>query len=382
MFKPLQFVLIAVTMLLPVVVAAQEPPIPMLEQWEQQMVEFGNQHCQTIQSASTPGNVKLDATYYDGARVYYQIADYTNDSRWLACAQASESVYRDGYLAPNGYKAAGWMIFPHGLWKDYLRTQDGASRNALLQMTQVSAFANAYELGVSHTDLSREVAYNLQSKILAHELGASNEAEMHRFAEEVFNHMHSWFVAKDAPYIRPFMVGLTSEALIMYFNKTGDARVLPSLVKAWNHLWNCCWLPGFNAFMYTDRPTSTGGMESAPDLNMLIAPVFAWLYNQTGDTTWRDRGDQIFMGGVQGAYLNQGKQFNQSYRYSFDYIAYRNKDRAPFVTLGGTIPAPPTTPPPAPPTTPGSGLTTAPTPPATPGNPFAPNPGGPTLFGK
>jgi hypothetical protein len=350
MFKHLQFVLIAVTMLLPVVAAAAEPPIPMLEQWEQQMVQYGNQHCQTIQSSSTPGNVKLDAVYYDGERVYYQIADYTHDSRWLACAQAAESVYRDGYLAPNAYKAAGWMVFPHGLWKDYLRTQDGASRDALIALSQNAAFSQDwFALGeLSHTDLSREVAYNLQSKVLAHELGVSNEAGMHRLAQEAFNHMNSWFVTKDAPYIRPFMVALTSEALIMYYNKTGDTRVIPSLTMAWNYLWNCCWLPGgLNSFMYTDRSVASGGMEPAPDVNMLIAPVFGWLYNQTGDTSWRDRGDQIFAGGVQHAYLNQGKQFNQSYRWSFDYIAYRNKTGSAFITLGGTIPAPQSPPPPS-----------------------------------
>jgi hypothetical protein len=347
MFKHLQFVLIAAMMLFPVVVAAEEPPIPMLEQWQQQMVQFGATHCQTIQSSSTPGNVKLDAVYYDGERVYYQIADYTNDSKWLACAQAAESVYRDGYLAPNNYQAAGWMVFPHGLWKDYLRTQDGTSRDALIALSQNAAFSQDwFALGeLSDPALSREVAYNLQSKILAHELGVSNEAGMHRLAQESFNHMDSWFVSKSAPYIRPFMVALTSEALIMYYNKTGDSRVLPTLQMAWDYLWNCCWLPGgLNSFMYTDRPHPTGGQEPAPDLNMLIAPVFGWLYNQTGATKWRDRGDQIFMGGVQNAYLYQGKQFNQNYRYSFDYIAYRNKTGSPFSTLGSTIPAAPSAP--------------------------------------
>ena len=76
--------------------------------------------------------------------------------------------------------------------------------------------------------------------------------------------------------------------------------------------------------MYTDRATDTGGMEAAPDLNLLIAPVYAWLYHQTGNTVYRDRADQIFAGGVAGAFLSQGKQFDQNYRLSFEYLRWRN----------------------------------------------------------
>ena len=68
-------------------------------------------------------------------------------------------------------------------------------------------------------------------------------------------------------------------------------------------------------------PTKPG----APDLNLLIAPAFAWLYQRTGDTTYRDRGDQIFAGGVKGAYLDGAKQFNQSYMWSFDFVKWRSE---------------------------------------------------------
>ena len=64
---------------------------------------------------------------------------------------------------------------------------------------------------------------------------------------------------------------------------------------------------------------------AAPDLNLLIAPAFAWMYQQTGDTTYRDRGDQIFAGGVKGAISTDGKQFNQNYMWSFDYVKWRQQ---------------------------------------------------------
>jgi hypothetical protein len=57
---------------------------------------------------------------------------------------------------------------------------------------------------------------------------------------------------------------------------------------------------------------------------MLIAPMYAWLYRVTGDIKYIQEGDQIWRGGVERAWLSNGKQFNQNYRMSFLYLKYRN----------------------------------------------------------
>jgi hypothetical protein len=49
------------------------------------------------------------------------------------------------------------------------------------------------------------------------------------------------------------------------------------------------------------------------------------MYQQTGDDTYRDRGDQVFAGGVRGAWLDGPKQFNQNYMWSFDYVKWRSQ---------------------------------------------------------
>src|SRR5205085_8568150 len=67
----------------------------------------------------------------------------------------------------------------------------------------------------------------------------------------------------------------------------------------------------------------------APDLNLVIAPAFAWVYQRTGDVTYRDRGDAVFAGGVLNAYLGRGKQFDQNYSWSFDYVKWRAAAVAP-----------------------------------------------------
>ncbi len=80
---------------------------------------------------------------------------------------------------------------------------------------------------------------------------------------------------------------------------------------------------GYANIAYCVSPTDCVGTQPAWELNMLIAPVYAWLYHQTGDATYRTRGDDVFRGGVVGAWLDGAKQFNQNYRWSFAYVAWR-----------------------------------------------------------
>jgi hypothetical protein len=112
--------------------------------------------------------------------------------------------------------------------------------------------------------------------------------------------------------------------VIQYHEATGDPRVLPALKVGADWIWQHTWVAADSAFVYEfvpGKPLAAG----APDLNLLIAPVYGWVYAQTGDPLYITRGDQVFAGGVQGAWLDQGKQFNQSYRWSMDYLKWRGK---------------------------------------------------------
>src|SRR6478672_4937610 len=74
---------------------ADDMPIPLLSAWEANMTTFGRQGCTKLQERI------LGDVYYDGERVYYQIASYTGDPTWKYCAGVAESIYRDGYVIPN-----------------------------------------------------------------------------------------------------------------------------------------------------------------------------------------------------------------------------------------------------------------------------------------
>jgi hypothetical protein len=71
----------------------------------------------------------------------------------------------------------------------------------------------------------------------------------------------------------------------------------------------------------------------APDLNMLILPMFGWLYSIDRNAGWISTGDAAFEGGVRGAWLGGIKQFNQNYTWSMEYIKWRESTAKRSVTI-------------------------------------------------
>lgn len=299
-----------------------------MHQWQENMLIHGQKYCELLKDRSQPWAVRSDNGYYDAERIYYQIADYTGDSRWDECAQAAERTYRDEYLLAQETpgKVAGWMIFPHGLLMDYQRTNDEKSKKALLALANNASFAYAPLEWTKSTDLSREVAYNIEAKYLALPYGYSDRQRLNDLVEQAFGHMNSWFKTKDAPYVRPFMVALTAEALILHYDRTQDVRVLPTLKLAADTMWQSMWDPDKKAFQYTDRNNAPGGgKEVTADLNLLIAPLYSWLCMMTRDQSYCEKHDLIFLGGVAGAWLGNGKQYDQQYRWSFEGLEWKKQ---------------------------------------------------------
>jgi len=303
--------------------------LPQLPAWEANMRSYGGAHCDraTILANSTwEGSV----WYYDGERVYYQIADYTRDPSWAACARYVEEMYRDTYVLPNNGALPGWRLFTRGMTLDYQKTGDEASRTGAIAISLNAAFAapNSFLPYAISAYSSREIAYSILSYLDAEELGSDRHPRLDEYVEIALGHLDQWFGSRTLDYVQPFMVGLTSEALIRYFRASGDPRVLPSLRMAAEWLWTHAWVSADQAFWYESYPyggtfSGTYPTQGSPDLNLLIAPLYGWLYQQTGDPVWIARGDQVFAGGVLGAWLGGGKQFSQNYRWSFDYLRYR-----------------------------------------------------------
>lgn len=302
-------------------------PIPELARWESQMKKFGKIHGDRLaELTSIPPNQKPEATYYDAIRVYYQIADYTGDRSWDRYAFLAKRFYRDEYVLRKDLMGAvpGFWNFTHGLLMDYQRTRDRRSREAVILLSKKAAFAGDSTplRSTKGEEASREVAYALMSYINAERLGEPRRQRQSALVDQALGHIHQWFVEKSSKDWAPFMFALTAEALIDYYQYVRkDDRITASLRLGADTIWETAWIPGQEAFFYrADEPTNAG-----PDLNLIIAPVYAWLYLRTGETKFRDRGDRVFAGGVKGAWLNGDKQFNQSYHWSFDYVRWRKE---------------------------------------------------------
>lgn len=134
-----------------------------------------------------------------------------------------------------------------------------------------------------------------------------------------------------------FYLFLAKDAKVVTGNRSGgtyNQRVGESM---WQQNAGSSQGQSYGAFYYSDRdyqdPTNSALTDSvyhAADLNMLIAPAYAWLavhYKNTDPTRSAELlsiGDNIFMSGIYGRYIVQGKQFSQHYRWSIDYLKYRS----------------------------------------------------------
>jgi hypothetical protein len=219
---------------------ADNTPIPELQTWESNMTTYGRQNCNILEA--TPSTDQPAYTYYDAERVYYQITAYTGDPTWRYCANLAEAAYRDRYVLPNNGGVPGYWNFTRGLLLDYQKTADATSKEALVLLSQRGAFcADGVPLDwTKDAHYSREVAYCISALLNAETVGEPRRTRLNDLATQAFGHIDQWFISKNASYMRPFMVGLTLQALIQYYEISHDSRV-PSAVKT-VHVYGCGYL--------------------------------------------------------------------------------------------------------------------------------------------
>lgn len=328
-------------------------PLAGQAQWEANMKTFGTMWCVPGQGPSYEGN----AWYYDGERVYWQIADYTHDpGAWNHCATDLGALY-SSYAITNPGGVQGYHVFPLGLAMDFLRTGNAQAKTALLSLLN-NGYANYKNLTPSNADplngwqMSREMSYAADTIFASMLIGTPQHPNLQNVIELLFGHFDQWFVTRNAPYVQPFMVALASEPMMAYYDLTKDPRVIPLLQLAADRLWADSWDAASNGFLYYNYNAADGPPPPLPypfdpqcpnkesfkvrcmgpslDLNLLIAPLYGWVYQHTGILKYRTEGDAIFNSGVTGAWLYGGKQFSQNYRWGGKYIEWR---KAPLQTF-------------------------------------------------
>jgi hypothetical protein len=311
-------------------------PIPQLREWRENMKRHGADWClqETSPGVRCGTGAENCSWYYDGERVYQQIAAYTGDPKWNRCANNSKLFYRDQYVmaaSPAG-SIQGWRVFPHGLYNDYRLTGDQKSKESVHALALNSAYSSLE--GLISARLCRETAYKISVNRLDLELGAGAK-QRERLAQSVdyaLGDVDQWFISKNADWIQPFMVGLVMESLIEYYENghSDDTRIPRAIQIAADSLWQTAWDHRKGTFYYNSFYDANGlnsETSNHADLNLLIAPAYAWLWRYTGDPKYLSEGDEIFSQGVRQAAVDfNGKIFSQNYRWSFDYVKWRSPD--------------------------------------------------------
>lgn len=337
------------------------PAIPDKSVWESKMLTLAAKWCPdkangTINPAPFPGGSALSfgsagenqVWYYDGAWAYYQIADYTNDEAWNRCGNSISDFYRDAILAVDGRFSAYHRWFVDGL----RRSCANCDQRGRLAIERVWDNNGTSIVSGSLVDAGmRETAYALETAIaVARIRGAAQfggisdptlKARVQRTADQLLG-LLMVYTDDNYTYFQSFMAGLGMRAAIEWYEFSEDKRV-PVIVKGLIDMMNAeMWNknPSFPNEMSWMRGAAVSGAgvggpkcaynclpHPSAELHMLFVPAWAWLWWMTGDPTYRTIGDAMWKTAVARDISYSGKIFSQSYRWSFDYVAWREGKR-------------------------------------------------------
>lgn len=305
----------------------------------------------------------LSQTYYDGEMCMYRLKDHFGTSEFDNLINEEWLAYVGYYVIPNNGAITGWRNFTDGQREDCLRATSRAtiSLNSITLQQQYAAF-NSQPVDMSDPVLSRETALAITAKINAKRvgisIGAAQQARLLQLKAWAIGHCNQWS-GGTAPYVRPFMVGHTAKALIYYYEyESADSDIIVALKAVADYCWTNCWkdVAGAwgdgQAFLYTNN-TSQGDPQdpfTQPTLNMMICPLFGWLFYKGQGAGYRTKGDAIFVGGipvydqygshVSGSYLGTrsaanpaGKEIDQQLFWGPDYIRYATASQTSSMTV-------------------------------------------------
>ena len=314
-----------------------------------------------------PSSNYFEAWNYDGGRVYQQVSDYdayyqkdykqSDPSEWQRCTQLAMEPYKDTSIGTNAGFVAEPNQFPFGMAMAYMRTGDPTYQNAIDLMAHSQAYNHRYS-GSVYAESIRVSAYLMDDRLADELVGfPRNNAFMLRAVDVMLGYLdQSYNLNFNNPNqqeydIHPFMVGLAMEALITYYEldlaegNTPDARIPLEIKKTLDWLKNTQYIvvppPTIShAFAYGayDLPRDprwvAGTLYQSTELNDLVSPAYAWYWYKTGDTNSLNLGDDAFQhvwdsangqnGGGDGGWTWSVKEYNQVYKWSFDYVRWRS----------------------------------------------------------
>ncbi|WP_414475753.1 hypothetical protein [Microvirga sp. M2] len=280
------------------------------------------------------------ANYYDRAKIFYVWWARTGDDTLLKRAGDLAVDYRTNYLEANDYGTSAHWSQIAGVALHYLATGDEASRTAVGRVADT--FAQPYysdNVGNVKAEMDQRIqARTLESFLYAKQINAPSAAGnnwdklLTSSLDKILSAQAAdgaWHFSNSDGAVVPFMAGMLNDTLIDYYtNYKADARIPAAIKKSVDYLWSHTWDEKSQSFNYIEFNAKGEVKEPAPDLNNMIVDGFGFVYKMTGDATYKERGDKIFAGGVNGAWLEGSKQFNQQYTTSYRYASLRERAEA------------------------------------------------------
>jgi hypothetical protein len=316
--------------------------------------------------------------YYDGIRVFWNAKSFLKNSSFDRCLASALAYYRDRQILFYGGGAAqGRATFSRGLYTDYLATKNPKDVEAIadLATAQKTPYVN-FGAGMIEYGAERELAYRLEAEYVYSKLGhTERQSILDRALALAIGHLDQACVSEEtwrgvAPAsVQPSFIGLTADILLYYFDDghQSDLRIPWAVKKCADWMATHAWRDtreanASNAASYffdylVDRHEKLGseGKSDYRVLNQLISPMYAWLFQYTGNAaipgtdglqcygsagqscTYQQLGDAAFASAAGSSgdassgsgNIDKGKTYSQEYRWSYDYVRWRSPRTGP-----------------------------------------------------
>ena len=309
-----------------------------------------------------PAGIYWQAWNYDGARMFQQVLDYdasvqmqyksTDPDEWRRCAELAGEPYKDASLGTLGAFVQEPNQFPYGQEMLYLRTGDPSYQTAVHYMAHAKGY-NLYYSAPVYAESVRVSAYVMDDRLAEEMVGYQrHNAFLPRTVDVMLGYLdQSYNLNFNNPNqqeydIHPFMIGLAMEALINYYEldlaegNTPDARIPLEIKKVLDWWYSTQYIHythtlAYGAYDLPKNPNQVAGsLYDATELNDLVATAYAWYWSKTGDNNDLNQGDDFFShvwdsaggrnGGGDGGWTWSIKEYNQVYKWSFDYVRWRS----------------------------------------------------------
>jgi uncharacterized protein YjdB len=299
--------------------------------YENDFVKFANLHWSTNGAA-------WGENYYDRALIYYAFWVRSGNPEYFRRASLLAVNYRRDYLERNSYRSSPHWSQLEGLEQHYLLTGDEASRKAIGSVAAV--FSQGYYSKLSDHTVSPWMESRIQARVLQSFLlawrvqapGPSWTSLLDGGLTKVLSTQSA-----DGSYRFPntcnqslnYMNGLLNDVLIKYYRGyRRDSRIPDAIRRSLDFLWTQ-WMASQAGFAYISADCLNlsgvwvGLKTAAPDLNNFIVTGFSWYGRFAGDASYSQKAELIFSGGVNRAFLQGSKQFNEEYSASFRHLGFR-----------------------------------------------------------